>query len=121
MKEDSSNLGLRKLRQLPAKQLTQHQISLRAAFLTGDEPTLGLDLSMASFDAKLAVRSPRGSACPLHVDNPEGSLVDDTMKLTCVLCVEPGRQGTKMEETFKQSWVTRRTSKQLTFHFWVGP
>jgi SM-20-related protein len=59
------------------------------AILNGEEPTLGMDLSVASFNAKLAVTSPGGSVYPLHIDNPQGLSVDDTRKLTCILYLNP--------------------------------
>lgn len=58
-------------------------------FLNGEELTSELDLSVASFNAKLAVTSPGGSVYPLHIDNPQGLSVDDTRKLTCILYLNP--------------------------------
>jgi 2OG-Fe(II) oxygenase superfamily len=47
------------------------------------------DLSNSSFNAKLAVTLPGGSTYPLHVDNPQGLVVNDTRKLTCILYLNP--------------------------------
>jgi Rps23 Pro-64 3,4-dihydroxylase Tpa1-like proline 4-hydroxylase len=58
-------------------------------FLNGEEPTNELDLSVASFNAKLAVTSPGGSVYPLHIDNPQGLAVGDTRKLTCIIYLNP--------------------------------
>ena len=57
--------------------------------LNGQQPTADLDLSNASFNAKLAVTSPGGSKYPLHIDNPQGLSVGDTRKLTCILYLNP--------------------------------
>lgn len=59
------------------------------AVLNGQQPTSDLDLSNASFNAKLAVTSPGGSKYPLHIDNPQGLAVGDTRKLTCILYLNP--------------------------------
>ena len=59
------------------------------AVLNGQQPTADLDLSNASFNAKLAVTSPGGSKYPLHIDNPQGLAVGDTRKLTCILYLNP--------------------------------
>lgn len=51
-----------------------------------------LALSNQAFNAKLAVTSPGGSVYPLHVDNTfgvNGSLNDDTRKLTCIIYLNP--------------------------------
>lgn len=61
-------------------------------FLNGEELTSELALSVASFNAKLAVTLPGGSVYPLHIDNPQGLLVDDTRKLTCILYLNPEHQ-----------------------------
>lgn len=57
--------------------------------LNASAPTANLDLSNASFNAKLAVTSPGGSKYPLHIDNPQGLSVGDTRKLTCILYLNP--------------------------------
>jgi Rps23 Pro-64 3,4-dihydroxylase Tpa1-like proline 4-hydroxylase len=57
--------------------------------LNGQSPTSELDLSNASFNAKLAVTSPGGSKYPLHIDNPQGLSIGDTRKLTCILYLNP--------------------------------
>ena len=59
------------------------------AVLNGQQPTADLNLSNASFNAKLAVTSPGGSKYPLHIDNPQGLAVGDTRKLTCILYLNP--------------------------------
>mmetsp|Transcript_9112 Transcript_9112/g.17166 ORF Transcript_9112/g.17166 Transcript_9112/m.17166 type:complete len:325 (+) Transcript_9112:161-1135(+) len=46
-------------------------------------------LSVSSFNAKLAVTLPGGSSYPLHIDNPQGLVVGDTRKLTCILYLNP--------------------------------
>lgn len=57
--------------------------------LNGQTPTMNIDLSNSSFNAKLAVTSPGGSKYPLHIDNPQGLSVGDTRKLTCILYLNP--------------------------------
>lgn len=57
--------------------------------LNGQSPTSDVDLSNASFNAKLAVTSPGGSKYPLHIDNPQGLSIGDTRKLTCILYLNP--------------------------------
>lgn len=46
-------------------------------------------LSMSSFNAKLAVTLPGGSTYPLHIDNPQGLSGNDIRKLTCILYLNP--------------------------------
>ena len=47
------------------------------------------ELSMSSFNAKLAVTLPGGSTYPLHIDNPQGLAANDIRKLTCILYLNP--------------------------------
>ena len=46
-------------------------------------------LSVSSFNAKLAVTSPGGSVYPIHIDNPQGLIVNDIRKLTCIIYLNP--------------------------------
>jgi Rps23 Pro-64 3,4-dihydroxylase Tpa1-like proline 4-hydroxylase len=49
-------------------------------------------LSMSSFNAKLALTLPGGSTYPLHIDNPQGLADNDIRKLTCILYLNPDYQ-----------------------------
>ena len=71
--------------------------------LNGQTPTAELELSNASFNAKLAVTSPGGSKYPLHIDNPQGLSVGDTRKLTCILYLNPEYLGGEIRIFLKKS------------------
>ena len=63
-----------------------------AAAASQDNDSESFELSVSSFNAKLAVTSPGGSVYPLHIDNSQGLTAGDTRKLTCIIYLNPDYQ-----------------------------